>query len=52
MGETSARLDDLKQIRSTMEKSSTFLSLSGFSGVIVGIIGIAASILIARLYPC
>jgi hypothetical protein len=39
-------LEDLKQIRSIMEKSSTFLSLSGFSGVIVGFIALAAGVAI------
>lgn len=49
MSEAKNALDDLKQIRSIMERSSTFLSLSGFSGVIVGVIAIAASIVIGSL---
>lgn len=42
-------LDDLKQIRAIVERSSTFLSLSGFSGVIVGLIAICTSIAIVML---
>lgn len=49
MDDSKAGLDDLKQIRAIMERSSTFLSLSGFAGVIVGIIAIAASIAIVML---
>jgi hypothetical protein len=36
------RLNDLAEIRSLMEQSSKFLSLSGLSGVSAGVVGIAA----------
>lgn len=39
-------LKDLEQIRSMMERSSTFVSLSGFSGVIAGFLGIAAGMIL------
>lgn len=35
-----AKLDDLKHIRSMMERSSKFLSLSGFSGVSAGVVAL------------
>jgi hypothetical protein len=45
-------LDNLSEIRSLMERSSSFISLSGLSGVCAGIIGIiAAFILDSRLSP-
>lgn len=44
-----ARLDDLKEIRKIMEKSSTFLSISGLSGVFIGIVGIISCMLIGAL---
>lgn len=37
-------LDDLKEIRSMMEKSSRFISLSGLSGIAAGIIALAGTI--------
>lgn len=37
------RLKDLAEIRSMMERSSKFLSLSGLSGVTVGIVGLLAA---------
>jgi hypothetical protein len=49
MTDSKASLDDLKQIRTIMERSSTFLSLSGFSGMVVGLIAIATSIAIGVL---
>ena len=36
------RLNDIAEIRSLMEQSSKFLSLSGLSGVSAGVVGIAA----------
>lgn len=36
-------LDDLKEIRQLMERSSKFLSLSGLSGIAVGIIALVAA---------
>ncbi len=38
-------IDDLKEIRSMMEKSSRFISLSGLSGVSAGIIALAGAVL-------
>ncbi len=38
------RLEDIKQIRSIMERSSRFLSLSGLSGVSAGIVAILGAI--------
>ncbi len=38
-------LDDLKEIRSMMEKSSRFISLSGLSGVSAGIIALAGAVI-------
>ncbi|MFI5171134.1 MAG: hypothetical protein ACHQFW_02030 [Chitinophagales bacterium] len=40
-----AYLDDIKEIRSMMEKSSRFLSLSGLSGVSAGIVALAGAIM-------
>ena len=37
MGKTDTYLSDLAEIRSMMERSSRFISLSGFSGVMAGI---------------
>lgn len=37
-------LDDLKEIRSMMEKSSRFISLSGLSGVSAGIIALCGAV--------
>ena len=36
-------IEDLQQIKSIMERSTKFLSLSGWSGIWVGICGLAAS---------
>src|SRR4030095_14832841 len=45
-------LDNLSEIRSLMERSSSFISLSGLSGICAGIIGIiAAFVLESRLSP-
>lgn len=38
-------IDDLKEIRSMMEKSSRFISLSGLSGVSAGIIALAGAVM-------
>ncbi len=40
MDQQQEQLDSIKAIRSMMERSSRFLSLSGFSGVIVGLMAI------------
>jgi len=41
MDQQQEQLDSIKAIRSMMERSSRFLSLSGLSGVIVGLMAIA-----------
>ncbi|HTR81986.1 MAG TPA: hypothetical protein VMM58_10185 [Bacteroidota bacterium] len=38
------RLKDISEIRSMMEQSSKFLSLSGLSGIAAGTVGVAASL--------
>ena len=38
------RLDDISEIRSLMEQSSKFLSLSGLSGVSAGLVGLVAAV--------
>lgn len=38
-------IDDLKEIRSMMEKSSRFISLSGLSGVSAGIVALAGAVM-------
>lgn len=44
MNDIDERLKDISEIRSLMEQSSKFLSLSGLSGVSAGIVGIAAAV--------
>ena len=39
------RLKDISEIRSMMEQSSKFLSLSGLSGISAGIVGMAAAVI-------
>lgn len=41
MDQKQEQLDAIKDIRSIMERSSTFLSLSGLAGILVGVIAIA-----------
>lgn len=49
---SSKHLKDLTEIRNLMERSSSFISLSGLSGISAGIIGlIAAFLLYSRLSP-
>ena len=43
------RLEDLSRIRGLMERSTRFLSLSGLSGVVAGMVGLAGA-LIAQQY--
>lgn len=38
-------IENLKEIRSMMERSSRFLSLSGLSGIAAGIVGVAGGVL-------
>lgn len=40
MAETNQHLDDIREIRSIMERSSQFLSLSGLSGIFAGLIAL------------
>lgn len=40
---TNKAIDDLNQIKSIMERSTKFLSLSGWSGIWVGLCGLAAA---------
>ncbi|MFM7022015.1 MAG: hypothetical protein ACKOXB_03490 [Flavobacteriales bacterium] len=50
MTEQEKHLQDLKEIRSLMEKSSKFISLSGLSGIITGVVAlIGAAIAYMRL---
>ena len=49
MDQQQKQLDALKDIRSMMERSSRFLSLSGLSGVFIGLIAIAG-VLVAYTY--
>ena len=49
MDQQQEQIDSIKAIRSMMERSSRFLSLSGLSGVIVGLMAIAG-VLIAYAY--
>jgi hypothetical protein len=42
------RLEDIAEIRSLMEQSSKFLSLSGLSGVSAGAVGIAAYLIVRQ----
>lgn len=46
MDNSQEHLKNLSEIRSLMERSSSFLSLSGLSGISAGIIGIAAAIIL------
>ncbi len=44
-------LNNLSEIRSLMERSSSFISLSGLSGICAGIIGLAAAfVLYSKIY--
>lgn len=43
MSDSKKHLEDLTEIRSIMERSTRFLSLSGWSGIIAGIIAITGS---------
>jgi len=44
MRQRESRLDDIREIRTMMEKSSRFLSLSGLSGVLAGFVGTCAAL--------
>ncbi len=43
MGTSEQHLEDLKEIRKMMEKSSRFLSLSGLSGIAAGLVALAGA---------
>jgi hypothetical protein len=45
MSENQKHLEDLQQIRSIMEKSTQFISLSGLSGISAGIFGLLGAVL-------
>ncbi len=45
MDSNKEHLDNLSEIRSLMERSSSFLSLSGLSGVCAGILGIISAVI-------
>lgn len=45
----SENIDDLRYIRSTMEKSSKFLTLSGISGVAAGCVAIVGSVVAYKI---
>lgn len=40
--------EDLEQIRSMMERSSRFISLSGFSGIFIGLVGCVTAFLLFK----
>ena len=42
-------IEDLKDIRSMMQRSSKFLSLSGLSGILAGIYALAGAFIAYRL---
>jgi len=45
MNQSDQHLEDLQVIRKIMEESSKFLSLSGLSGIIAGLLGIAGAVI-------
>ena len=45
MSENQKHLEDLQQIRSIMERSTTFISLSGLSGISAGLFGLIGAAL-------
>lgn len=50
MEENRTAAQELQHIRSIMEKSSTFLSLSGLSGVVIGILALIASFVLSSFF--
>jgi hypothetical protein len=46
MGEANHHLNDIREIRSIMERSSQFLSLSGLSGIFAGMIALLGAVFI------
>lgn len=49
MNESEKLLSELKDIRSIMERSSRFLSLSGWSGILIGIYALIGAYIVQRL---
>jgi hypothetical protein len=49
MKQTKDYLDDITEIRNIMERSSNFISLSGFSGILVGIYALIGSFFAYRI---
>ena len=49
MNDSEKLLDELKDIREIMERSSRFLSLSGLSGILVGLYALAGAIIAYRI---
>jgi hypothetical protein len=49
MKQTKDYLDDISEIRDIMERSSTFISLSGLSGVLAGIYALSGSFIAYRI---
>ena len=45
MNQSDQHLEDLQVIRKIMEESSKFLSLSGLSGIVAGLLGIAGAVI-------
>jgi predicted lysophospholipase L1 biosynthesis ABC-type transport system permease subunit len=43
MNQSEQPLEDIRVIRKLMEESSRFLSLSGLSGIIAGVVGLAGA---------
>lgn len=49
MKKTKDYLEDISEIRNIMERSSNFISLSGFSGIMVGIYALIGSLIAYRI---
>ena len=49
--ENTKYLQDISQIKHMMERSSRFISLSGFSGILAGIYALAGAYLASRIIP-
>ena len=50
MGNKQEQLNALVDIKSMMEKSTKFMSLSGWSGISIGIIALIGSFLVQKAY--
>ncbi|MFO7573537.1 MAG: hypothetical protein R6W67_00065 [Bacteroidales bacterium] len=51
MNENNNHLDDIRTIRKIMEESTRFLSISGLSGVFMGLIAIAGAVIAKLIIP-